>query len=102
MGGAWGYFQQDEVAITGETRRFVRDDLEKIYLATLFCPGCGSAVAWEAFDPEYTRMGVNMRLFEPSELHGIETRFPDGQAWGEDTEPTMRADPMPYATGPIF
>ena len=72
-GGIWGYFPRDEVTIRGETRRFVRSDLDEAYLANLFCPTCGNAAAWIALDSEYPRMGVNMRLFEPDALRGIET-----------------------------
>lgn len=101
-GGAWGYFQRGEVTIDGETQGFVREDLPEACLTTLFCPRCGSTLAWVSLDPDYTRMGVNMRLFDPEHLRGIETRFPDGQNWDEDTDYTMRHDPMPYGEGPIF
>ncbi len=102
-GGIWGYFPRDEVTIRGETRRFVRSDLDEAYLANLFCPTCGNAAAWIALDSGYPRMGVNMRLFEPDALRGIETRFPDGLGWAKEAEgPAFVHEPAPYGGGRIL
>jgi hypothetical protein len=99
MGGGWGYFQKDEVTVEGKTRDFRRPDIDEVCLITQFCPDCGSVVGWiplPAFDEG--RVGVNMRLFEPGELAGIETRFPNGIDW--TSEP--RHPPLPYASGTVF
>lgn len=100
-GGGWGYFDRDEVRVEGEVRGFVRSDLppDDTVLETQFCPTCGAAVRWVPL-PHYDsrRTGVNMRLFDPVELAGIETRFPNGIDWG--SEP--RHDPLPYGEGTVF
>ncbi len=102
-GGMWGYYAPDEVTIAGETRRFVRSDLAKAYLATLFGPNCGNTVAWVSTEPAYDRMGLNMRLFEPGLLTGIETRFPDGLSWTDDDDDSgaarFYAPPRPFQPG---
>jgi hypothetical protein len=99
MGGGWGYFQAHEVTVDGEVRDFQRPDIDEVCLTTQFCPTCGSAVRWvpvPAFDEG--RVGVNMRLFEPADLEGIETRFPDGIGWTGN----QRHAPLPYGSGIIF
>ena len=101
-GGAWGYFEADEVTVEGELNGFERPDIDEVYLETQFCPGCGSAVRWvsvPSFDS--TRIGVNMRLFDPAELTGIESRFPDGINW-TDERPEPRHLPLPYGDGIVF
>ncbi len=101
-GGAFGYFDRDAVSVTGELRDFVRSDLAEVFLVNQFCPGCGSAVRWVPL-PHYDsrRVGVNMRLFDPAELAGIEVRFPDGINW-VDERPEQRHPPMPYGEGTAF
>lgn len=48
---------------------------------------CGSAVCCtvtQAYQREHgavDQVGVNMRLFDPSDLTGVEVRFPDGLGW---------------------
>ena len=104
IGGGWGYYDRDEVIVSGEVRGFVRSDLkpEETCLETRFCPTCGAVVCWvplPSFDSR--RMGVNMRLFEPEELKGIETRFPDGINWaGERLD--ERHPCLPYGEGTVF
>lgn len=102
MGGGWGYFDRDEVRVEGELREFVRTDLDEAFIANQFCPDCGAVVRWVPL-PSYDsrRVGVNMRLFDPDELKGIECRFPDGIDWvGERPEP--RHPPLPYGEGTVF
>lgn len=101
-GGACGYFDRDSVTVTGELHDFVRSDLDEVYLASRFCPGCGSFVCWVPLaHDESRRMGVNMRLFDPAELTGVEVRFPDGINW-IDERPEQRHPPMPYGEGTAF
>jgi hypothetical protein len=98
-GGGWGYFAADEVSVEGEVRDFQRLDIEEVCLTTQFCPTCGSAVRWvplPAFDEG--RVGVNMRLFEPADIEGVETRFPDGIGWTGNPRHT----PLPYGSGTTF
>ena len=101
-GGAWGYYDRDEVGVNGELRDFVRSDLDETFLSTQFCPMCGTAVRWVPL-PTYDsrRVGVNVRLFDPEELIGIECRFPDGRNWVEQ-RPEPRHAALPYGEGVVF
>lgn len=79
LGAAWGYFRPNEVTISGETSRFVRTDVPKAYSTFHFCPACGSTTHWSRLrENQKPQTGINMRLFEPDDLQGIEVRFSDG------------------------
>ena len=84
LGGRWAYYDPAEVEIEGETVAYVRADLAKPYLATHHCPRCGATTHWAARDPDYRRMGVNVRLMEPDLLKGVAVRHCDGRSWTED------------------
>jgi len=104
MGGAWGYYRADEVSVTGALTQFQREDIDPVCLITEFCPGCGAVVRWMPL-PEHDdgRVGINMRLFDPAELAGIESRFPNGIDWNDnDDRPPPRHEPLPYGSGLAF
>ncbi|MEO6551216.1 MAG: hypothetical protein ABIO26_01535 [Croceibacterium sp.] len=104
LGTLTGYFDPAEVTIAGETRSFVRSDMDPPWLAVPFCPGCGAHIGWTALRPLDTpRMGVNMRLFDPDELVGIPVRFPNGREWNdEDDRPPPRHAEVPFARDAPF
>lgn len=86
--GLWGYYDPAEVSISGETRTYTRADLPEPALATHFCGTCGCTTHWTMLEdfaathPEMPpRMGINMRLFEPETVGGVEVRLVDGRAW---------------------
>lgn len=87
-GVLWGYFDPAHVAIAGETKVYVRADIAEPAVALHFCGACGSTTHWTAL-PAFVarhpglppRMGVNMRLFGPEAVAGLELRFPDGRGW---------------------
>jgi len=103
LGGLWGYFDPAEVTVEGETKAFIRDDIE-VWLQTNFCPTCSAVVSWTSRrDIGEPRMGVNMRLFEPDELVGLSVRFPDGRADdGEGERPPPRHAEVPFALDAPF
>ena len=37
--------------------------------------------SYRAAHPEADQVGVNMKLFDPAALAGVELRFPDGRNW---------------------
>ncbi|MEM9495978.1 MAG: aldehyde-activating protein [Pseudomonadota bacterium] len=86
-GGAWGYFPTGAVTATGRTVSFLRKDKKKAAAEVHSCPSCGATTHWEfsqAFKDQNETvdlMGVNMRIFEPGDLKGVEVRFPDGDSW---------------------
>jgi len=101
-GAVWGYYELAEVSVSGNLTSFVRRDLDEVYLATEFCPTCGTTVHWVPLpDRDSQRTGVNMRLFDPAEIAGIESRFPNGLDW-VDEPPPPRHSPIPYGSGTVF
>ena len=96
LGAAWGYYPPADVAIEGETRVYERADVERPHLTLHFCGACGATVNWSptAHLPQ-DRLGINMRLFEPGELAGIEVRYGDRRAGGD-------VEPRPYLRPPTI
>jgi len=83
LGTLWGYYTATEVGIAGETRAYRRADVETPLLDFNFCAVCGVTTHWsptEHFDSP--RLAVNMRLFEPAELAGVEVRYGDKRNTG--------------------
>ena len=98
LGSLTGYFDPAEVTVEGETKRFVRSDIEP-WIAFVFCPTCSAGIGWTSLEPlDPPRMGVSMRLFDPGELVGVPIRFPHGRDWNDENErPAPRHEPIPFA-----
>jgi hypothetical protein len=95
FGAAWGYFHSDDVTIAGETAQFVRNDVPDPYIAYHSCPACGSTTHWTPLpNGPSERRGVNMRLFEPDDLEGLEVRFTDGLRRQGKARPPDRHEPI--------
>jgi hypothetical protein len=82
LGAWWGYFTPDDVQVLGRTASFQREDRKQPAVDAHFCLKCGSTTHW-TLRPHLGNetMGVNMRLFDISDLQGVEHRFPDGANW---------------------
>ena len=86
-GGAWGYFASDEVHTAGGTITAVRSDRATPGVEIHSCKVCATTTHWtltanfKSLHPNADQMGVNMRLFDHSDLRGVEVRFPDGNEW---------------------
>ena len=90
-GGAWSYFTTGEVDLVGPTNSYRRKDYQEPAVEVNFCANCGTTTHWTLTEHfEGDRMGVNMRIFEPKELNGIETRTIDGRNWFGDGEANHR------------
>lgn len=82
----WGYFNPEEVVVTGATRTYRRTDREDPAVELHFCPNCGCTTHWTLL-PAFlekvgeVKCGVNMRLCDHRQLRGIELRYPDGRNW---------------------
>lgn len=86
LGALWGYYSRRQVGIAGETRSYLRSDVEQPNIGFDFCGQCGATTSWSPRGSnEEDRMGVNMRLFDPAELTGIEIRYGDRR--NHDTAP---------------
>jgi len=76
IGAMWGYYPASAVEIAGPVTTYVREDLADPALRAQFCGTCGATTSWAPNKPDMPdRMAVNMRLFEPAELAGVELRF---------------------------
>ena len=77
-GGLWHHCHPDRVAVEGDGTGYVQGDR---FLTTWHCQACGCTTHWTAIDPEYERMGVNLRMFEPALWSGLPRRFVDGASF---------------------
>jgi len=86
-GGAWGYFPPASVDAVGDTVSYSRTDKSAPAVDIHSCAVCGATTHWtrtEAFVAQHQMndmVGVNMRLFDPDDLAGVEVHFPDGKTW---------------------
>ncbi|MEM7664946.1 MAG: aldehyde-activating protein [Pseudomonadota bacterium] len=93
-GGAWGYFISAEVTIDGQTKGYRRADYAEPAIEMHFCTTCSAVSHWVLTEHcEGDRVGVNMRIFEPSDLDGIEARTLDGRNWFGKTAAAHRRPP---------
>ena len=95
VGALWGYFAGAEIAIEGETRSYTRADVERPTARIHFCGRCGATTHWLPAERDASdRAGVNMWLFEPGELTGIEVRYPtDAHGTRPARSPTIALPP---------
>ncbi len=77
-GGLWHHCHPDMVSVTGEGAGYVQGDC---MLTTWHCPICGCTTHWTAIDPEYRRMAVNLRMFEPGLWQDLPRRLIDGASF---------------------
>jgi hypothetical protein len=81
-GAVWGYYHPADVTVTGALDGYVRADMAEPCLSTDRCRTCGCIVRWHAIiELETPRMGINMNLFAPEDIAGIEFRHNDGRSW---------------------
>lgn len=85
-GARWAYYHPDQVDVSGTTRQFHRTDKADASAGIHFCETCGSTTHFTLTANAIARfgntlIGVNVRLADEEDLHGIELRFPDGRAW---------------------
>ncbi len=87
VGAAWGYFESSRVTVTGTTIPFVRKDKPVPVTEIHSCLECGATThfvhtsSFKERNPSIEQIGVNMKLFEPTELNGVEVRFANGREW---------------------
>lgn len=97
-GAAWGYFAPDAVQAEGETVSFSRNDKPLAAVEIHSCARCSATTHWvrtEGFKTAHGQndmAGVNMRLFDPDTLNGVDVQFPDGKTWSGEGEFGFRRD----------
>jgi hypothetical protein len=77
-GALWAYASLTRVAVIGEGIGYVQGDRT---LTLFHCPTCGVITHWSAVDPDYDRMGINLRLFAPELWKALPRKFVDGASW---------------------
>lgn len=77
-GALWTYGSPDEIEVSGTGVGYVQGDGT---LTTWHCGTCGIITHWTPKDPEYGRMGVNLRIFAPELLEGLPRKNVDGARW---------------------
>ncbi len=90
-GARWGYFDPGSVVVQGTTASYARTDKDEPAVHVHFCERCGVTTHFRLTPSAVARfgdtmMGVNMWMAQPSDLAGIELRFPDGLAWTGEGE----------------
>ena len=97
-GARWAYFAPADVKVTGDTSRYVRTDKHDASARIHFCASCGATTHFRLTASAIekhgdTMMGVNMRLANPTDLAGVELRYPDGLGWSGEGAFAYYAEP---------
>jgi hypothetical protein len=75
----WAYYKVGTVKVVGHPERtseYVQGDKT---LRVIRCSNCGCTTHWEPLNTErYTKLGVNIRNFEPSVIGPVRVRLLDG------------------------
>lgn len=77
-GGLWTYREPSQVEITGLGVGYEHGDKT---LTLWHCGTCGITTHWTAHDPDYNRMGINLRLFDPALWNALPRTLVDGASW---------------------
>lgn len=77
-GALWTYASPNKVKVSGDGIGYVQGDKS---LTLFHCNTCGVITHWTAIDPDYDRMGINLRLFEPSLWTELPRLTVDGASW---------------------
>jgi hypothetical protein len=77
-GALWAYCSPTKVSVSGQGVGYVQGDGS---LTLWHCGTCGVTTHWTAMDLSLDRMGINLRLFEPSLWHTLPVRLIDGASW---------------------
>ena len=77
-GGLWHHTTPDRVEVEGEGVSYQQGDR---CLDLWHCPTCFCVTHWTPTDPEYPRMAVNLRMFEPVLWRDLPRRFIDGASY---------------------
>ncbi|MEL7128497.1 MAG: aldehyde-activating protein [Pseudomonadota bacterium] len=90
VGAAWGYFKSADVSVLGHTASYSRVDTSTPIVEIHSCKVCSATThfvltdAYQAKFPDIDQVGVNMRLFDPEALVGVDVQYPNGKDWSGD------------------
>lgn len=74
----WHYCPSEQLNVEGDLSGYVQGDRT---LTTWRCAQCGNVTHWTAFDPDYPRVGVNLRLFDPAQWQDLPRKAIDGASY---------------------
>jgi len=77
-GAVWIYGSPDDIEVVGTGVGYVQGDAT---LTTWHCGTCGIITHWTLVDPDYGRMGINLRIFAPDIWEGLPRKLVDGASW---------------------
>jgi hypothetical protein len=77
-GALWHYCPPGKVAVEGAGVAYRQGDCS---LDLWHCPTCACVTHWTPVDPDYPRMGVNLRMFDPALWRDLPRRFIDGASY---------------------
>jgi hypothetical protein len=77
-GGLWHHTVPAMVTTAGTGVAYRQGDC---MLDTWHCATCGCTTHWTPVDPDYPRMAVNLRMFEPELWQSLPRRFIDGASY---------------------
>ncbi len=78
IGGLWHYCAVGSLTVTGPAVGYVQGDRT---LTNWHCPTCACVTHWTAIDPDYGKVGVNIRMFDPALWQELPRRFVDGASF---------------------
>ena len=76
--GLWHYCAPELLSVEGKGVAYRQGDE---MIDTWHCGTCGCTTHWTAVDPEYRRIGVNLRMFDPALWRDLPRRFVDGASF---------------------
>lgn len=78
IGGLWHYCPPEQVSVAGEGVAYRQGDC---MIDIWHCAKCGCTTHWTPVDLEYSRMAVNLRMFEPGLWQELPLRLVDGASF---------------------
>ena len=75
IGGLWHHTTPDKVVTVGFGVAYRQGDC---MLDTWHCGTCGCTTHWTPVDPDYPRIAVNLRMFDPELWRDLPRRLIDG------------------------
>ena len=78
IGGLWHHTTPDKVVTVGSGVAYRQGDR---MLDTWHCGICGCTTHWTPVDPDYPRIAVNLRMFDPELWRDLPRRLIDGASY---------------------
>jgi len=80
LAGLWAYYDRSRVKVIARKDALARYVWGDKYLSLCRCANCGCVTHWTPLGRGRSRMGVNLRNFDPALVESIRVRRLDGAA----------------------